>query len=320
MYTPIPHLSGWPVFGSLAAFRTRRLALFEQVRQACGPIGSFSLGPRSLVMLADPALIQRVFVDHAADVRRPDRLRDLLLPAIGTGLLNSDGALHRRQRRLIAPSLQSGHIVAYATSMTDAAMQLQQTWRDGAEIALDQEMLRLTLRIIGQTLFGVDVLTDAPTVAAALATMNACVNAAVGALIPVPTAWPTPQNRRYRRAVARLDTIIYRIIAARRQAGDDPDDFLGRLLQAQDADDGSFMTPRQVRDEAMTFFTAGHETTANTLSWAWYLLLQHPEAYARLRAEVDQVLGQRPPTLADLPQLPYTLQIFKEALRLYRGH
>jgi cytochrome P450 len=137
------------------------------------------------------------------------------------------------------------------------------------------------------------------------------------AVVQVPASWPTPRKRGFQRARARLDATIYALIEERRRSGDDRGDLLSMLLSAQDEDDGSFMTDLQVRDEVMSFFLAGHETTANALAWTWYLLAQHPDVYARLRDELQRVLAGRTPTFADLPDLPYTLQVLKESMRLY---
>jgi cytochrome P450 len=178
-------------------------------------------------------------------------------------------------------------------------------------------MMRLTLAIVGRTLFDADVMGDAREVGDALTIANRFIIDAVTALVPVPVSWPVPRNLKNRRAIDRLDAVIYRMIRERRAEGRDHGDFLSMLLAAQDEDDGGRMTDRQVRDEAMTLFLAGHETTANALAWAFYLLADHPDAYRRLAEEADVALGGRAPTLEDLPRLPYAAMVFKEALRLY---
>jgi cytochrome P450 len=201
--------------------------------------------------------------------------------------------------------------------MARYAEQMQGAWADGQTLNIASEMMRLTLQIVGKTLFDTDVLGKAEEVGDALTTAMHGFNAEVNALVHIPRTWPTPANRRNREAARRLDAIIYRIIAERRRSGEDRGDLLSMLLHAQDEDDGSFMTDTQVRDEAMTLFLAGHETTANALAWSWHLLAQHPDVYARVREEADGVLGGRTPTFADLPELAYTLQVFKETMRLY---
>jgi cytochrome P450 len=208
-------------------------------------------------------------------------------------------------------------IADYATVIGARAEAAQQAFADGATVDVGQAMMRLTLEIVGATLFGAEVGPEADQIGAALTAAMEQVTSATRALIPIPPTWPTPKNRRGLAAVARLDETVYRLIAERRKSGADKGDFLSMLLLAQDEDDGTVMTDKQVRDEAMNIFLAGHETTANALAWAFYLIAQHPDVRARLQAEVDGALEGRTPTLADLPRLPYTLAVFKEAMRLY---
>ncbi len=262
-------------------------------------------------------LVQEVLVAQAPAVEKAFRvIRGSPLYLLGNGLLTTTNALHRRQRKLIAPSFQPRHVVAYAECMTAYAEQIQAMWGDGEAINVSHEMMRLTLWIVGKTLFDTNVLADADNVGTALTTVMRD-SERRRRTVRIPSSWPTPHNRRIEAARARLDATVYDIIAARRRSGEDRGDMLSVLLNARDADDGSFMTDTQVRDEAMTLFLAGHETTANALSWTWYLLARHPEIYARLRAEVDTVLGGRTPAVADLERLPYTLQVLKESMRLY---
>jgi cytochrome P450 len=240
-----------------------------------------------------------------------------LKPLLGNGLLTSEHEAWRRQRKLAAPAFQHRRIAAYAQAMAEQAERAQQGWADGAQIDVASEMMRLTLGIVGKTLFDADVGGEADQVRAALTTALHYVDAQTSTALPTPPNWPTPRNLRNRRAIARLDAIIYRLIAERRATGLDTGDLLSMLLQARDEDDGRGMSDRQVRDEAMTIFLAGHETTAVGLAWAWYLLAQNPHIYGRLREEATRVLAGRAPTYADLEQLPYALQVFKEAMRLY---
>ncbi len=228
---------------------------------------------------------------------------------VGNGLLTSLNDFHRRQRRLVAPAFQHRRIGAYADVMADYAERTQAEWRDGQAIDVAQEMMRLTLWVVGKTLFDADVRGEAGELGQALSTALRFANDRFTAVAAPPLSWPTPRNRQARLALARLDATIYRLIAEWRATGEDRGDLLSMLLQAQDEDDGSFMTDAQVRDEAMTLFLAGHETTANALAWSWYLLAQHPEASASR--------FWRAPTLADLKHLPYTEMVVKESMRLY---
>jgi cytochrome P450 len=201
--------------------------------------------------------------------------------------------------------------------MVDYAEQIQSRWAIDSVIDVAYEMMRLTLWIVGKTLFDADVLDEAEDLGKTLADIGRIAEDMINALVHLPASWPTPRNRQFSRAIARLDSTIYHMIDARRQSGDTRHDVLGILLRARDEDDGSFMTDQQVRDEAVTLFLAGHTTVATALAWTWYLLAQHPQVYSRMCTEVDHVLAGRTPTLDDLPHLPYTLQVFKEAMRLY---
>ena len=191
-------------------------------------------------------------------------------------------------------------------------------WSDGRTIDLQAEMMRLTLEIVAKALFGAELGGESAEVGEAMETLMHCFIASTSSPIIVPRWLPTPNNLRVAGAIRRLDRVLYQIIARRRESGgEDGGDLLSMLLHAQDEESGRRMTDRQLRDECMTLFLAGHETTANTLSWAWFLLSGNPEAEVRLHEEVDRVLAGRLPTLADLPALPYTERVVTEALRLY---
>jgi cytochrome P450 len=242
--------------------------------------------------------------------------KQIMAPIIGNGLFTSDGDFWKRQRRLVQPAFHSKRIGAYAQIMADYATDLGDEWKAGLTRDIGQDMTTLTMRIIAKTLFDADVTHEAQEVGPAIRDVVALVEESFRQLFPMPTWLPTSHNRKLRAAVARLDTLIQRFINDRRASGEDKGDFLSLLLSAHD-DNNSVMTDKQVRDEAMTLFGAGHETTAVTMMWVWYLLSQHPEVEAKLHAELDGVLAGRKPTLDDLPQLGYTERIVKEAMRLY---
>jgi cytochrome P450 len=194
-------------------------------------------------------------------------------------------------------------------------------WSDGLRLDVQDAMMRLTLEIVAKCLFDADVSGDSADASEAMETVLHCFTARVNKVVPLPQFLPTPTNLRLKKAMRRLDGIIYRFIAERRAAGDQGDrgDLLSMLLQATDPveEGGSGMTDRQLRDEAMTLFMAGHETTANTLAWVWFLLSTHPEVESKLHDEIDEVLPDRPPTFDDLPRLAYAEKVVTEALRLY---
>ncbi|HEY6408996.1 MAG TPA: cytochrome P450 [Ktedonobacteraceae bacterium] len=313
----MPVFSGLPLLGNLLGFRSKRLELIMQVSQQCGDIGAFQLGLRTIVMFNTPELIHSALVEHAYDFEKTPNLRIYGRPLLGNGLLTSENEFHKRQRKLVAPAFQHSRIASYANIMVSYSEQIQKEWAEGATIDVAREMMRLTLWIVGKTLFDADVLDEAEELGEALTVAMHRFSSEMTTIVHIPYDWPTPSNQRVRKAVARLDATIYKMIDERRRSSEDRGDLLSMLLSARDEDDGSFMTDKQVRDEAMTLFLAGHETTANALAWTWYLLSQHPAAYTQMREEVDRVLGGRLPTFADLHNLPYTLQVLKESIRLY---
>jgi cytochrome P450 len=236
-------------------------------------------------------------------------------PLGGNGVFLSEGEFWRRQRRLVQPAFHRARINAYADIMVRYTRQMLDTWRTGDIRDVHQEMKAVTLRIAAKTLFDAEV--EADEVGAAVTTAAHEIQSKINSLsFLVPYSVPTPGHLRLRGAVRRLDAIVYRIIAHRRAAGEDRGDLLSMLLHAQD-DDGARMTDQQLRDEVMTLFIAGHETTALALTWALHLLGQHPEAAARLAVEAEDVLGGRAATPADIPYLVFTERVVKEALRLF---
>ncbi len=313
--TPIPRLAGHPVIGHLPAFRNDRIGTFLRLGKTHPEIVELSMGiVRRLVVATAPALANEILVTKQSSFVKAPGLAIFLRPVLGEGLLTSEHAVHERQRRLLAPAFAPKRIASYAETMAERAQRCASRLRDGESVDVADVMMRLTFEIVGKTLFDAEVVSDADAVGEALTTAMEVAMAQLGSLLPMPPVIPTPNNLRYRRAVARLDDVVYRIIRERRAEGRDRGDVLSILTSARD-EDGTTMTDRQVRDEAMTLFLAGHETTANALSWTFYLLARHPEARARMEAELE-ALG-RAPTLDDLKKLPYTLAVFKEAMRLY---
>jgi cytochrome P450 len=283
-----------------------------------GPIARLSLwgGLLRANLVTDPALAHAVLVEHNDAFMKGPALSYFMRPMLGNGLLSSEGEFHHKQRRLLAPSFMPKRLADYATTIAARTETAQQAWRDGATVDVNAAMMRLTLEIVGATLFGAEVGAEAEEVHGALTDAMEQMSRIVRSVIPLPPTWPTPGNRRGLRAVARLDRVVYGLIAERRRSDLPRNDFLSMLLAARD-EAGGAMSDKQVRDEAMTIFLAGHETTANALTWTLYLLAKNPAARERLERELDAHLGGRTPTLADLPKLPYAMMVFKEAMRLY---
>jgi cytochrome P450 len=283
-----------------------------------GPIARMSLwgGLVQSQLVTDPALAHAVLVEHSDAFMKGLGLSYFMRPLLGDGLLSSEGDFHRRQRRMLAPSFMPKRLADYATTIAGRSEEAQRALRDGASVDVNAVMMRLTLEIVGATLFGAEVGAEAEEVHGALSDAMEQMSRVLRSVIPIPPTWPTPGNRRGLRAVARLDRVVYGLIEERRRSGVERNDFLSMLLAARD-EAGGQMTDRQVRDEAMTIFLAGHETTANALTWTFYLLARNPAVRERLERELDAHLGGRTPTLADLAKLPYAMMVFKESMRLY---
>jgi cytochrome P450 len=306
---------GAPVVGNLVAMMRERLWLIEQASAVRGGLCELPLAGRSVMVASSPELIHELLVTQAESFVKGTTFR-FLRPILGDGLLMSERDFHRRQRKLMAPAFAHRRIAAYADTMCACTEDLQSAWVDGARIDLAEEMMRLTLAIVTKTLLGADVGGDASAVGSAVSVLIRDINARSSTPIAFLLG-SASRNPRAREALAMLDGIIVRIIHERRASGGDTGDLLSMLLEAQEEGTGEGMTDRQVRDEVMTIFLAGHETTANALSWAFYLLARNPQAYERLRTEAAAVLGGRRATASDLPRLGYALQVFKETLRLY---
>ena len=302
--------------GNLEAFKPDRLKFLTECAQTYGDVVALRLGPKRIWALNHPDLVEEVLVTKNRQFVKHFGLREAK-PSLGEGLLTSEGDFWRRQRRLAQPAFQRDRINGYANVMVDYTERMLKTWSHGQHRDVQDDMMKLTLEIVTKTLFDADIAGDAGHVAEAMNTLMESFTERVSRLIKPPIWVPTLSNLQFRRALNRVESVLYKIIADRRKTGEDRGDFLSMLLQAQDVEgDGSRMTDRQVRDESITLFMAGHETTANTLAWVWYLLSNHPEVEAKLHAELDHVLDGRPPNVADLPRLVYTDRVVTETLRV----
>ncbi len=303
---------------TLLRFRRDRLGFLLATARTHGDVAGFTLGRQPIYLVSDPAMIQDVLELQAASFtkgRALERARHLL----GQGLLTSEGELHQRQRRLVMPAFHKQRLAGYGATMVALARAHGAAWQPGRVVDVATEMMHLTRAIVAKTLFDHDVADDAGEIDAAMGVLVGSFGS-VALFLPewVVERGLWPSAARLEAARATLDATIYGMIAARRAEGRDHGDLLSMLLAAVDEDgDGRGMSDRQLRDEVMTLFLAGHETTANALAWTWFLLAEHPEVDLRLDAELDRVLAGRPPTLDDLPALPYTRMVFTEAMRLY---
>jgi cytochrome P450 len=306
-----------PVIGNLAAFRARPIQFLTRVAREYGDLPYFRLANQDVYLVNHPDFVREILVTNQANFTK-SRVLQRARVLLGDGLLTSEGSFHVRQRRLVQPAFHRDRLAAYAQVMSGCAVRMRDRWMDGNALEISGEMMRLTLSIVGKTLFSADIESEASEIGEALTTVLKMFRMLMMPFSEYFEKLPLPSVRRFEKARARLDQTIYGLIRDRRKSGEDTGDLLSMLLLAQDEDAaGTSMTDVQVRDEALTLFLAGHETTANALTWTWYLLSQNPECEARLHQEIDSVLAGRIPEMADLAQLRYTEMVFAESMRLY---
>lgn len=301
--------------GNMREFTKDALGFTTAMRQY-GDFASFMFGPFRLYVANAPEVIHEVLVTKADHFAKSRNLKRVTKPLLGQGIFTSDGEFWKKQRRLVGPAFHTRRIGAYAEVMVQYALDMVDEWKTGQTLDIDHQMAQLTMRIISKILFDAEVSADAEIISSAVTDALTVVNARLNRFFEAPRWLPTPENRRYYGAIDRLEELIYRFIEDRRRSGEDKGDVLSMLLHAQE-EDGTGMTDQQIRDESMTLFGAGHETTAVALTWTWYLLSQNPDVEAKLHAELEAVLGGRAPGWDDLANLVYTEQVIKESMRLY---
>ncbi|GCE31679.1 cytochrome P450 [Dictyobacter alpinus] len=300
------------LLGSYKEFLQDRMDFLPRLAQQ-GDVMGFHIGPVPMLLFNKAEYAHYVLVEHADDFSKGRLMRK----AVGNnGLFVSEGAFHRRQHKLIAPVFQPRHIVSYADTIVSYAGRVMQEWENGAIIDINKYMIRFTMSIIGKVLFDTDFLSETDDLGSAINIGLAHAVRTLTTPFTLPLNIPTPHNRHVRQATQLVEARLRQMIEERRQNPGERNDLLSLLLQARD-EDGQPMSERQLIDECMTVFTAGHETTAAALAWTWYLLCTHPECYQKLQQEVDQELQGRLPTYTNLPRLSYCLQVFKETMRIY---
>lgn len=313
--------------GDLAALAADPLGEFVH-RSRQGGVVPLKIGLTPGHLISDPAIVRHVLLDNIDNYDKHTPAFDAVRVVLGNGMLTSGGAFWKRQRRIAQPAFHGESVRHFAPIMTRLAAETADEWARaaaaGQPVDACTDMMRVTLRIVAETLFGDDLAGDAAEVNRVFPVILACLAARVSAPLRPPLWLPTATNRRLRPALESLDTIVKRLIATKRRrlaAGSGPPDghrdLLSILMLARDAETGERMSDAQLRDEVMTLMIAGHETTANALSWLWVLLDRHPDEQERLRAELIVATGGRPPTVEDLPRLPRLKAVFQETLRLY---
>lgn len=344
----IPLLPGANFTGHMSEVRDTRGDFFVRIHRELGDIGRIKLFALDGVSIASPELIHQVLVEKAKSFEKTLAIKIAFYPTVGKGLFTSEGELWKRQRKLLAPLFNPAVVRGYAGVMNEVIARHLDAWKDGDVIDASVEMTRITMAVVGKVLFDSDKFDDADELGAAIQTVFGYITDISGTLglvaramagnqllklgelppwgeamreramhlISSPVPWPTARRRAQIAAVHTLDRKVQELIDERRRAPNARDDLLTRLLNARDEDDGAAMPDRQVRDEAMTLFVAGHETTATTTAWSLYFLSKHPDIYRRWKEEVAHI-GDRVPTAEDAGRLPYTTGIFKEAMRFY---
>src|ERR1700683_4176694 len=318
--TKPPGPRGWPIIGSAAELLRDSTGFLTHLARKYGDIVHFPLLFQSRILLSSPDLIEEILVRQPQKFEKGPGLRDAAQRLLGEGLLTAEGDLWLQQRRLAQPAFHRQRIAEYADTMANQAFSHIQNWRDGDRRDMAEEMMALTLEIAVRTLFGTEFTNQAKPVGKAVTRLMRYQIRRMRSPIKIPSHWPTRSNRTADRDYKYLDSLVYGIIETRRQrlaAGEAPQSDLPPLLMAATDEQGGRMNTKQLRDEVMTLFIAGHETTAVTLGWLWHLLAHHSRVEARLFEELQSVLGGRAPTPEDLLRMPYLDAVVHEVLRLY---
>lgn len=309
-----PGPEGLPLLGNTLDFGRHTFEFLQGCRRDFGDVTHFEVLGQSFYQVNNPDDIEYVLVDNNTNYTKGRFLTGQFGDLIGDGLLLNDGDAWRRQRRIVQPAFHPDRIAVYTEMMTDCTERLLRSWKPGSERDIQADMTRLTLEIISRALFDVDIRGDVPEISDAFTAVMEEVRLRTARPVSFPQWIPTPRNRRYQRALATLDEIVYDVIALRRECPGR--DVVSMLLAAQgETNDES--NREQLRDEVVTLLIAGHETTAIALTFAWFLLATHADAEACFHAELKEVLNGRTPTLADVPRLEFTSKVIKETLRLY---
>jgi cytochrome P450 len=303
-----------PYVGNILDFRRDQLGYLQQLQRAYGNMATIYIGNTPIVLLFRPEHVRYVLTENPRNFTSRE-VAEGLRQLIGDGLLTIDGEAHRQQRRLVQPAFHKKRVESYATIMTDYTQEMLRNWRAGERIDIARAMQELTLRIVARCLFNVDLTDEVEQIGQAFTEMIGNPIGLLEGFLNLRIDQPFTAYGRRMAAKRRVDAFIYKLIAQRRAENEDKGDVLSMLLAAQEGDIA--LSDTQVRDHTMTFVAAGHETTANALTWTFYLLSEHPDVCEKLLAELKTVLNGRVPTVEDLPKLPYLEWVLNESMRLY---
>lgn len=316
-----PGPRGHVLFGSGPDLIRDPLDVYLKAQREYGDVVKIRvIPPYFWYLVVHPRDLEHVLVHNQKNYFKGDLFRRALTPLLGNGLFTNEGESWLAQRRLIQPTFNRNHVTALADTIVGPAQATVERWEQiaatGRPVDVLDEMTRLTLQVAGLSLFGTDLTGAASAIGEASRIVFEHASYRLNSLLPLPEWVPTGRNRRFVRARRVLDDAVFAMIAQRRRDGSKRNDLLALLMAARD-EDGSSMTDTQLRNEVVTLMLAGHETTAATLAWTWYLLSEHPDEAAKLHDELDNVLGGRAPTVEDLPRLPFTEMVIQESMRLY---
>ena len=315
---PPPGPPGNFLLGTLLDAWSDPLGMMTKGVREYGEIVGFRFAYIRYVVVADPEAIKHVLVTNAKNYTKSVNYAGLKV-ILGNGLLTAEGDAWKKQRRMTQPAFHRERLAGFADTMTECTKDMLDRWDTAKDTRVDahEEMMRLTFRIVGRTLLSAELDGDAKAIGEAMAIGIKWANDHVESVFRFPPWVPTPNNIRFNRALKAIDDLMNRVIDDRKKSTERHDDLLGMLMEMKDEESGEGMSDKQLRDELLTLVLAGHETTANALTFALHVLSQHPNVLAKLREEASTVLGGRTPTLADLPKLVYATQVIEEVMRLY---
>ncbi|WP_040911305.1 cytochrome P450 [Leptospira broomii] len=315
---PVPNLPpgtfGFPALRYLPFLSRDTIGFFRMLHAKYGKTVRFGIRKIVIHLITQPEDIKRVLQENSQNYHKGVFYKELGR-ILGRGLLNSEGEFWKKQRKLIQPAFHRQRIAEFVEVMANETDKMLETWKPKSSIDVSKEMMHLTFAIVGRTLFKTEVTSYANRIESALTIALEITTKRIKKLIPPPFNWPTPGNIKLKKAVQEMHSVVEELIEERKKTPSN--DIISMLLEVKDEETGERMSETQVRDEAITLLLAGHETTANALSWAFYLLTQNPDAYEKIRQESINVLRDRNPTLEDVQNLTYTRKVLDETLRLY---
>ena len=317
-----PGPRGYPVIGNLPQMLQNPLQFLINATQEYGTVVKLgAMGPQQLYLVSDPNHVKYILHENSHNYIKGKNFQ-IIKQIIGEGLAVKEGSSWKRERRLMQPTFHRQRVGALVTLMNQTIAQMLQNWssiESGKPLDIFAQMMNLTQTILLKSLLSIDSQEQIHEMNQIWNTAYEYLSSQLWAVFKLPLWVPTPKNRRFVRAMTKLDNIVYGIIQERRSSDNTPGDLLSMLMDAYDSESGSGLTDEQLRDEIMTIFTGGFETSAAVLAWTWYLLDQHPEVERKLHSEIKDVLGERTPTLEDLSHLKYTKMVLSESMRLYPG-